>query len=69
MKREKVESSVLKSVGYDKDKKVLETELMNSNVYEYYKVPFSAYTNLMKATFLGEYYNTHIKKYSYKKLK
>jgi lysyl-tRNA synthetase class 2 len=69
MKREKVESSVLKSVGYDKDKKVLETELVNSTIYEYYQVPFSEYTNLMKSPSLGEYYNTHIKKYGYKKLK
>ena len=69
MKREKVESSVLKSVGYDKDKKVLETELVNDTIYEYYKVPLSEYTNFIKSTSLGEYYNKHIKKYRYKKLK
>lgn len=69
MKRENVESSVLKSVGYDKNKKVLETELVNDALYEYYKVPFSEYTNLMKSSSLGEYYNKHIKKYRYKKLR
>ena len=69
MKRENVESSVLKSVGYDKDKKVLETELVNNAIYEYYKVPVSEYTNLMKSSSLGEYYNKRIKKYSYKMLK
>jgi len=69
MKRENVESSVLKSVGYDKDKKVLETELVNNAIYEYYKVPVSEYTNLMKSASLGEYYNRHIKKYRYKKLR
>lgn len=69
MTREHVESSVLKSVGYDKNKKVLETELMNDTIYEYYKVPVSEYTNLMNSSSLGEYYNKHIKKYKYKKLK
>ena len=63
MKRENVESSVLKSVGYDKDKKVLEIELVNNAIYEYYKVPVSEYTNLMKSSSLGEYYNKRIKKY------
>lgn len=67
MKRENVESSVLKSVGYDEDKKVLETELVNSSLYEYYNVPASEYTNLMESASLGKYYNKHIKKYRYKK--
>ncbi len=69
MKRENVDSSVLKSVGYDKNKKVLETELVNDALYEYYKVPVSEFDNLMKAPSLGEYYNKRIKKYRYKKLK
>ncbi len=69
MKRENVESSVLKSVGYDKNKKVLETELVNQALYEYYKVPVSEYANLMNSPSLGEYYNKHIKKYCYKKLR
>ena len=69
MKRENVESSVLKSVGYDEDKKLLETELVNEAIYEYYKVPVSEYINFMKSPSLGEYYNRHIKKYRYKKLR
>ena len=69
MKREKVESSVLKSVGYNKEKKILETELVNETIYEYYKVPIYEYTNLIKSSSLGEYYNKHIKKYRYKKLR
>ena len=69
MKREKVESSVLKSVGYDKERKIFETELVNETIYEYYRVPFSEYTHLIKSSSLGEYYNKQIKKYRYKKLK
>lgn len=69
MKREAVNSSVLKSVGYDKKKKILETEIVNNEVYAYYQIPYSAYYNLMKAPSLGKYYNEVIKKHPYKKLK
>lgn len=69
MKRVAVESSVLKSVGYDEEKKVLETELINNAVYEYYKVPASEFFNLINAPSTGEYYNKNIKKYRYKKLR
>lgn len=60
---------MLKSVGYDKERKVLITELTNNALYEYYMVPLSEYNSLMNAPSLGEYYNTHIKKYAYKKLR
>ena len=69
MDRESVKSGVLKLVDYDKNKKVLEAELVNKSVYQYYKVPFSEYRNLMKSSSSGKYYNKHIKKYSYKKLR
>lgn len=69
MERQKVDSSVLKSVGYNKVLKLLETELVNDSLYEYYKVPEKEYNNLMKAESLGEYYNKCIKKYRYKKLR
>lgn len=68
MEREPVNSSVLKSVGYDQKRKILETELVNDTIYEYYKVPVKEYSDLMKSDSLGEYYNKVIKKHSYKKL-
>ncbi len=69
MERASVNSSVLKSVGYDKERKILETELVNNTLYEYYKVQEKEYLNLMNADSLGEYYNKIIKKHKYKKLK
>lgn len=69
MKRQNVKSSALKSIGYNKKSKTLQTELINDNLYEYYAVPFSEFNNLMTASSIGEYYNKFIKKYKYKKLK
>jgi len=68
MKRENVESSVLKSVGYDEQNKMLETELVNGALYEYYEVHPSEYIKLMQSESLGEYYNKSIKRHRYRKL-
>ena len=69
MKRENVNSSVLKSVGYDKKNRTLETELLNNTLYEYYQVDYEEYKNLIEASSLGKYYNQVIKKHPCNKLK
>lgn len=69
MKRENVNSSVLKAVGYNEKTKILETELHNKAVYEYYKVAPEEYNDLIAASSLGEYYNKVIKKHKCKKLR
>jgi hypothetical protein len=61
MKREKVKSTALKSVGYDPDERLLETELITDRIYLYKEVPETVYTNLRKAKSLGKYYNKYIK--------
>jgi len=61
MKRENVVSSALKSVGYNPDEKLLETELITNRIYEYKEVPESVFTELMKAESLGKYYNKYIR--------
>lgn len=47
MKRTKVESSSLKSIGYDSDEEVLEVEFRAGSVYRYKKVPKSIYDDLI----------------------
>ena len=69
MKREEVESSVLKSVGYNKEKKLLEAEIVTGEVYEYYEVPLWEYEALMQSESLGGFYNTHIKKHRCNRVK
>ncbi len=62
MPREPVESSLIRAVGYDVPSSILEVELAEDGVvYDYFDVPFSAYTELMEAESKGAYYNDFIK--------
>jgi len=61
MVRQPVSSSNLSSVGYDSQKKVLEVEFKNGSVYQYFEVPESKYAELIEASSVGSYFNTHIK--------
>jgi len=61
-----VSSSVLRSVGYDRENRILEIEFIRGPVYQYYNVPASIYNGLMKASSHGKYYNKHIRNAGYK---
>ena len=62
MYRRPVESSLIRSVGYDLPSSVLEVEFIEGNrVYEYYDVPLSVYSRLMGAESQGSYFNEYIK--------
>jgi hypothetical protein len=57
-----VESSLVRSVGYDLPSSVLEVEFADSGrVYEYLDVPLSVYSRLMAAESLGAYFNEHVR--------
>ena len=70
MKREPVESTAIKSIGYNEDKQLLEVEIVETGrIYKYFDVPLEEYLDLLDAKSLGEYYNRVIKeKYEYKEL-
>ena len=69
MKREPVKSSNLKSVGYDKTKKLLEIEFHTGAVYQYQGVLGHIYKQLMRAPSLGTYFHKTIRdQYKYVKL-
>ncbi len=56
MKRTPVTSSMIASVGYDQQEKILEVEFVHNGViYEYFDVPVTEYQNLMKAASKGVY--------------
>lgn len=59
--RQPVESSHLKSVGYDKSTKTLTIEFKNQRVYKYFDVPPSVHKALMKASSHGKYFHQHIR--------
>ena len=69
MIRKDVNSSNIKSVGYDPTLKILEVEFDNSGIYQYLNVPENIYINLMNASSHGVYLNQFIKdKYSYREV-
>ena len=69
MNREFVQSSNLKSVGYNRETNILEIEFQNGGIYQYYNVPFEIYQGLMSASSKGQYHAYHIKNvYRYKKI-
>lgn len=61
MKREPVESSIIESVGYDPDERVLEIEFKEGGIYRYSEVPESVYRGLLAVDSHGSYHAEHIK--------
>jgi hypothetical protein len=63
MRRRPVNSSSVKSVGYDLAASTLELEYVNGSVYQYYEVPQPTYAGLLAAPSIGAYVNAEIKPY------
>ena len=55
MERQPVESSMLRSVGYDETEQVLELEFQSGEVWQYLGVPKSEFAALMNASSHGSY--------------
>jgi len=61
MKRTRVKSSLVVSIGYDPEKEILELEFTTGSIYRYEDVPKEEYRDLMKAKSIGAYVNHDIK--------
>lgn len=66
MTRTSVDSSNLRSVGYDAATSTLEVEFHSGGIYQYYSVPASVYNGLMSASSHGTYFDQHVKKGGYR---
>jgi len=68
--RRPVDSSLIRSVGYDLPSSVLEIEFVEGGrVYEYLDVPLSVYSRLMAAASIGNFFNESIRDiYSYQQI-
>jgi hypothetical protein len=62
MRRERIASSVIYSVGYDEEKQILEVEFGLRRVYRFSKVPRREYEALMSAPSAGRYFNQVIRR-------
>jgi KTSC domain len=61
MLRNPVSSSVIASIGYDDDRKVLEVKLLSGNIYRYHRVGRDVFEDFCDAPSKGEYFNAHIR--------
>ena len=61
MKRLPVDSSAVRSIGYDPKSLVLEIEYANGSVYDYYGVPSETYQEFCEADSMGAFINFRIK--------
>jgi len=59
--RERVDSSSVRSVGYDGRSHTLEVEFVNGGVYDYLDVPATEADRLRASESLGRYLNQRIK--------
>ena len=61
MRRRVVESSVIRSVGYEPATAILEVEFQTDRKYRYFSVPRSIYQGLLDAPSAGTYFNQHLR--------
>lgn len=69
MNRQFVQSSSLRSIGYNQNTNVLEIEFNSGGIYQYFKVSKSVYVGLVNAASKGTYFHNSIKEnYKYKRI-
>jgi len=61
MKTFTVDSTTLRTVGYDAERQLLQIEFKNLSIYQYFDVPAVLYEELMKAPSKGAYFNRSIR--------
>ena len=61
MNRIHVESSNLKSIGYDPEQQILEIEFRGNVVWQYRNVPMSVWLELESAPSKGKYFQSQIR--------
>jgi KTSC domain len=61
LRRVPVESSAIRSVGYDPRRRVLDVEFAGGAVYRYLDVPPRAHAALLAADSYGRYVNAHVR--------
>lgn len=70
MDRVPVNSSNLRSVGYDSISKILEVEFHTGTVYQYFDVPDAIHQGLMSASSHGRYFYYTVRyKFRYRRIR
>lgn len=63
VRRHRVKSTAIRSAGYDEDEWVLQLEITNGSIYNYFRVPPREYLGLLEAESKGAYVNRQVKPY------
>lgn len=61
MRRTRVDSTTMRSVGYEAAQQILEIEFTSGAVYQYLEVPIAVFDELMQAESKGRYFNHEIR--------
>jgi len=61
VKRLPVDSSSIRSIGYDENSQILEVEFIDNQIYQYVNFPKREYSNLMNAESIGKYFNAYVR--------
>jgi hypothetical protein len=70
LKRTQIESSSIKSIGYEPEGKLLEIELRGGGIYQYFQVPPKVFDDLINAASAGRYYSKYVRAvYKYRKVR
>jgi hypothetical protein len=62
MKRTRVRSSMMVSVGYDAEHSTLEIEFRTGHVYDYFAVPRAVFRGLLEAPSKGRFFHDAIER-------
>jgi hypothetical protein len=70
MQRTPVNSSNIKSIGYDVATSTLEVEFTSGDIYHYFNVPSFLYQQFLHSTSHGQFLSDHIRfNYRYQKVR
>lgn len=61
MKTIAVDSTTLRTVGYDAERQLLQIEFQDLSIYQYFDVPAAVCEELMQAPSKGAYFNRSIR--------
>ncbi len=63
MLREVVDSSSLRSIGYDRTGRTLEIEFRGGGVYQYDDVPDTVWSELRRSASKGKFFQEHVREH------
>jgi len=70
MERKEVESKLIRSIGYDTEKQMMEVEFTTTMIYEYRHFPEAVYNKILEARSIDNYFRDNIvNRYPYVRMK